>query len=281
MSDPWKSIVTVSGEKPLGVTVAQVVCGLVGVGAGAYACLASMVIVAFEQDSPEVDWSGWALVGFTVLLGICSLAALVGFSGRERWGWWPGLLCGVLVAGGGAAWIHAAVRGHQSDLVPELFWGLAVLAVGGVLLAVLLAPGTRQWVREGPSRMRSPSAGDGTWRVAEPGVDLRSGMGGDPVEYLAAGTVVAEVRRIGGQVFVTTAEGVTGWVPADRLQPAPDPRRTMKGSRDAGAAAVGAGGWGTDRSDVPETEKPLTGKGFSRGPSKIRTCDLILIRDAL
>jgi len=38
------------------------------------------------------------------------------------------------------------VRTGQDDLVPELFWGLAVLVVAGCLLATLLAPGTRRWV---------------------------------------------------------------------------------------------------------------------------------------
>ncbi len=45
-------------------------------------------------------------------------------------------------------------------------------------------------------------------------------MGGEIIRSMAGGTVVAEVRRTGTQVFVATADGVTGWVAEDRLQPA-------------------------------------------------------------
>jgi hypothetical protein len=85
-----------------------------------------------------------------------------------------------------------------------------VCFVGGLWLAVRVA--------RNPSARRPPVGPN--WRVAEPGVVATWYRSGGPqAVYLAAGVSVVEVERVGNRVRVTTSDGVSGWVDADRLVP--------------------------------------------------------------
>lgn len=137
--------------KPKSLSVAQ---GLYGMSA--LACLLATggmcVGVAFCHDSPDPHCvaKGVGLIACVLVLCVSSLFTAFGLRARGgvlRVAWWVGIVVALTIAGGGAAIIHSPVRTHQTDLLPELFWGLAVMAVAGVLLTVLLAPATRRWVK--------------------------------------------------------------------------------------------------------------------------------------
>ena len=140
--------------KPSGVCLAQGLLIAIGLVAVLWYFSACMVLVGFEDyKEPGRTAAFWWLAGFLVLMVVFSLGAAVGLSSRRpRVGWWLAM-AGVLgVAGGGVAILSAPWWSAQADLTPARWaCGLLVLLVAGVLLAALLAPSTRHWVREAPA----------------------------------------------------------------------------------------------------------------------------------
>ena len=138
-------------DRPKSVLLAQVLHILVAVLA-ALGLIAWFVMGSLDPDPSYFAARFWAGTAFLLVVAVCSMYVAVQIDGegqRRRRTWWVGIVVGVLVAVGGAVIIHSPVRTGQDDLVPELFWGLAVLVVAGCLLATLLAPGTRRWVGVG------------------------------------------------------------------------------------------------------------------------------------
>ena len=138
-------------DRPRSVLLAQVLHILVGLLA-ALGLIAWFVMGPMDSDPSYFAARFWAGTAFLLVVAVCSMYVAVQIDGegrRRRRTWWVGIVVGVLVAVGGAVIIHSPVRTGQDDLVPELFWGLAVLVVAGCLLATLLAPGTRRWARAG------------------------------------------------------------------------------------------------------------------------------------
>jgi hypothetical protein len=77
-----------------------------------------------------------------------------------------------------------------------------------------------------------PTASGRRWRVAEPGVvllDSPSGIG--VVARLEAGAMLVEVERRGDFLLVTTPDGKSGWLDADRLEPTIQPPEGGEGGR--------------------------------------------------
>jgi hypothetical protein len=122
---------------------------------------------------------------------------------------WVILAFNLLVAAWAIAYGNSGESGWASLLI--------VLAVPPWLLVNALL-----WFIWAFTKGRGPKAPQGPpalWCASEPGVELAAAIHGEPVAHLAAGTVVTEVGRVLGQVRVTTAEGLSGWVAEDRLQP--------------------------------------------------------------
>jgi len=135
-------------DRPKSVLLAQVLHILVGLLA-ALGLIAWFVMGPMDSDPSYFAARFWAGTAFLLVVAVCSMYVAVQIDGegqKRRRTWWVGIVVGVLVSVGGAVIIHSPVRTGQDDLVPELFWGLAVLVVAGCLLATLLAPGTRRWV---------------------------------------------------------------------------------------------------------------------------------------
>ena len=138
-------------DRPRSVLLAQVLHILVGLLA-ALGLIAWFVMGPMDSDPSYFAARFWAGTAFLLVVAVCSMYVAVQIDGegqKRRRTWWVGIVVGVLVSVGGAVIIHSPVRTGQDDLVPELFWGLAVLVVAGCLLATLLAPGTRRWVGVG------------------------------------------------------------------------------------------------------------------------------------
>lgn len=152
MSDSGKPAVRAPGDKPGSVALVQGMFVAVGLIAVAWYIGAAVLFVGFsDYNKAGRTVEFWRLAAALVLIALCTLGAAAGLSSRRpREGWWFGIVGVLVVALGGAAIIHSPVRTHQTDLIPELVWGLAVLAVAGIVLAALLAPATRSWV-EHPS----------------------------------------------------------------------------------------------------------------------------------
>jgi hypothetical protein len=139
-------------SKPNGVALARLGFAIAGLAVVLWMLRQIMGFVIGPHDDPDPHKVAKVLatVGALLLMAICLLGAAGAVGGeRRRLGWWIGIAGVAVVALGGAAIIQSPVRTHQTDLIPELFWGLAVLAVGGTLLAALLAPATRRWVKGG------------------------------------------------------------------------------------------------------------------------------------
>ena len=138
-------------DRPKSVLLAQILYSLVGVLA-ALGLIAWFVMGSMDPDPSYFAARFWAGTTFLLVVAVCSMYVAVQVDGegqRRRGTWWVGIVVGVLIAVGGAVIIHSPVRTGQDDLVPELLWGLALLVVAAILLATLLAPGTRRWARAG------------------------------------------------------------------------------------------------------------------------------------
>jgi hypothetical protein len=99
----------------------------------------------------------------------------------------------------------------------RLFWvvGAVLLGSAWVVLGVI-------WLDR--SDRRQPVPVGPAWLVAPPGAEAgRFIIGNTLAGFLAAGTMVTEVRRWGEQVRVTAPDGLCGWVDADRLEPTVQP----------------------------------------------------------
>lgn len=98
--------------------------------------------------------------------------------------------------------------------------GAGLLAGLGVAVVAALVAAIVSWSRWEGSTEIPPSPTPRAWLVAEPGIDLAD----DPdscrtVAHLAAGVRVFEYHRFGDHLLVSTRDGLTGWVAADRLEP--------------------------------------------------------------
>jgi len=124
-------------------------------------------------------------------------------------------LLGLLVTG---AW--AFTDGANAFVVAAEYVGVFLILVVGLGLA---------W-RVGSESEQIGAVPGFLWQVSEPGADLTAIINGQVIGHLAAGTVVTEVQRKLGFVQVVTCDGATGWVAADRLQPAAEP----EGGRQVG-----------------------------------------------
>ena len=184
---------------------------------------------------------GDSVAAWRILVATIVLAGVAAFVGWVALGWYffEDLF------GGTSDWVGLLVIGGVC-----LGWAVVVLAVG-LWSAHQVRSGRWGWRRRCPAcgrlarerlercpycggdLLRQGGYGAGpTWRIAEPGADLARAIDGEAVRRLDAGTVVSEVRRSGGQAFVATAEGLTGWLPADRLQPAAEPGAEGEGDGD-------------------------------------------------
>lgn len=137
-------------HRPKSVLLAQVQYILVGVLA-ALGLIAWFVMGPMDSNPSYFAARFWAGTAFLLVVAVCSMYVAIQIDGegsRPRRAWWVGIVVGVLVAVGGAVIIHSPVRTGQDDLIPELFWGTAVLVVAGTLLATLLVPRSRRWARD-------------------------------------------------------------------------------------------------------------------------------------
>ena len=184
---PWSGKGVEMAKKPWVLSVAQSLYA-----ASALGCLLAAggmgVGVAFCHDSsdPHCVAKGWALIACVLVLSAYSMYAAVGLGARGRVlrvAWWVGIVVALAIAVGGAAIVSSPVRTHQTDLLPELFWGLAVLGLAGVMLAVLLVPAARRWVK-------NPSLPPGRAVGSRPG----QASGGDMLTPLRA--ELERLRRV-------------------------------------------------------------------------------------
>ena len=95
----------------------------------------------------------------------------------------------------------------------------AVCLVWGLITAWGLAMGRTLDILGDDNRQPDSADARPVWIVAEPGADLARVIDGETVAHLTAGTTVIEVQRVEGQARVTTPDGLSGWVDADRLVP--------------------------------------------------------------
>ena len=152
----------------------------------------------------------WAAAGI-VLLTLLGAGVLGGFAAA---GVFMSGLCFESPCPGRGAWVG-----------PIVLFGLPAAAclVVGLVRAWKVGTGRAKRPGWGYSPERLPDGPGRTWLVTEPGAELARAIDGEATRRLDAGATVVEVQRVGEQVRVTTAEGLTGWVPADRLQPLPGP----------------------------------------------------------
>jgi len=251
-----------AGTMPGGVRLAQMLCGLTGLGAAA-----SAVGAAATPHGPDSNLGGWTPAAFWLLMALCTLAAAGGLGGKKRRSaWWQGVIGGLLEAMAGAAIAHSPVRTQQAEPYPELILGLLVLAMAATLLWSLLTPATRRWVgdqltppaaeegladllgwvgsvdkRLAVQALASPSAGvmadrsvpaspgvlrgwEPTHRIPAEGMVVwkRPTLEGEPAVTLAAGTPVRASTVSGDSIRVTESNGRTGWVDGRFLVPLDD-----------------------------------------------------------
>jgi hypothetical protein len=160
------------------------------------------------------SWAAAGLVGGT-LVGTAVLAlgglllVAVGDFGR----------CGFTYGCQPTGW--AGVAGMLVPAALFLPWGL--------LRARRVATGRARdnW---GHAQRPVPAEARPVWLVAEPGAEAtRSIIGEERVGFLAAGTVVMEVRRTGSRVLVTTSDGLSGWLAAECLESTVQPPESREG----------------------------------------------------
>lgn len=96
----------------------------------------------------------------------------------------------------------------------------AVCLLLGFIWAWRAATGRTRDIWGSDNRESDAADAPPVWTVAEPGVEASHYINGDMLAgNFAAGTTVTEVRRTGSRVLVCVADGLSGWVDADRLVP--------------------------------------------------------------
>jgi hypothetical protein len=133
-----------------------------------------------------------------------------------------------VVGVGGVVLKMAWEMGGPGGFDPQPSVTVGGIAVGAVVLFLVLVGGMwTAWRLDTGHRVRGPQeappASHPTWRVAGPGADVAEVVHGEVkvLAHLVGGTVVPEVRRVGGEVRVTGPDGLSGWVAVERLEPLP------------------------------------------------------------